>query len=253
MRILVLNPNMSESVTDLLVAAGRQVAAPTTTLIASTAPRGMPYLSTRAESQIGGAIALETLAEKQGEIDGAIIAAFGDPGLFGARELFDFPVVGMSEAAYLTSCMLGHRFGIVTFAPSLANWYRDSVEMHGLWGRCAGIRSLDESFSGLSTVQVEKEEALIDLANKAVTLDGADVVILAGAPLAGLAARVQDRLPVPAIDPIGAAVKQVEALLALKPRKALAGSFRRPIAKDTEGLSEALAARIAHRDGPARR
>ena len=80
MRILVLNPNMSESVTDLLVAAGRQVAAPTTTLVASTAPRGMPYLSTRAESQIGGAIALEETAynlQDTGEISGAFLAKLG--------------------------------------------------------------------------------------------------------------------------------------------------------------------------------
>ncbi len=28
-----------------------------------------------------------------------VIAAFGDPGLIAARELFDLPIVGMAEAA----------------------------------------------------------------------------------------------------------------------------------------------------------
>ncbi|MGL4289138.1 MAG: aspartate/glutamate racemase family protein [Phreatobacter sp.] len=250
MRILILNPNTTSDVTDLLVAAARPVAGPQTRIVASTAPRGVPYISTRGEALIGGSIALETLAERHSELDAAIIAAFGDPGLFAARELFDIPVIGMSEAAMLTACMLGQRFAIVTFAPALGSWYRDCVDMHGLWGRCAGIRSLDESFASVSDVQVEKEEMLVALANRAVKEDDADVVILAGAPLAGLAAKVRDRVPVPLVDPIAAALKQAEALVTLNPRKATVGTFRRPAAKPTTGLGDALAARIEIRDLP---
>lgn len=249
MRILILNPNMTEAVTQLMVEAGRAVASPDTELVAMTAPRGFPYISTRAEAQIGGAIVLEMLAEHHGGFDAAIIAAFGDPGLLGARELFDIPVIGMSEAAMLTACMLGQRFAIVTFAHALGSWYRDCVEMHGLTSRCAGVRALDQSFSAIEAVQDEKEDRLVDLANRAVAEDLADVVILAGAPLAGLARRAGARISVPLIDPIAAAVRQAECLVALAPRKATAGAFRRPAAKQTRGLAAALAERIEHRDG----
>ena len=64
----------------------------------------------------------------RGEFDAAIIAAFGDPGLRGASELFDFPIVGMAEAAMLTAWILGRRFAIVTFAPALSPWYRQCVD-----------------------------------------------------------------------------------------------------------------------------
>ena len=248
MRILLLNPNTTQAVTDLLLAAGRPAAAAGTELIPLTAPRGVPYIATRAEAQIGGAVALEMLAEHHRGVDGAIIAAFGDPGLMGARELFDIPIVGMAEAAMLTACMLGRRFAIVTFATALGPWYQECVELHGLTGRLAGIRMLDGAFRSISDVQAEKEALLVELANRAVTEDGADVVILGGAPLAGLAEKVADRIPVPVVDQIAAAVKQIEALVTLKPRKATAGTFRRPGAKDTIGLSQALAARIEHRD-----
>ena len=248
MRILLLNPNTTQSVTDLLLAAGRPAAAAGTELIPLTAARGVPYIATRAEAQIGGAVALEMLAEHHRGADGAIIAAFGDPGLMGARELFDIPVVGMAEAAMLTACMLGRRFAIVTFATALGPWYQECVELHGLTGRLAGIRMLDGVFRSISDVQAEKEALLVDLANRAVKEDGADVVILGGAPLAGLAEKVADRIPVPVVDQIAAAVKQIEALVTLKPRKATAGTFRRPGAKNTIGLSQALAARIEHRD-----
>jgi allantoin racemase len=247
MKILLLNPNTTAAVTDLLYDAGRNVVSPGTELVAATARRGVPYIATRAEAQIGGAIALEMLAEAGAGIDAAIIAAFGDPGLFGARELFAFPVVGLAEAAMLTACMLGRRFSVVTFAGALAPWYEDCVEMHGLAGRCAGIRTLDGPFQSISGVQSEKEDMLVALANRAVEQDNADVVILSGAPLAGLAARVGHRIPVPVVDPVAAAVRQAETLAVLKPRKAAAGTFRRPDPKPTFGLAEPLAAVIEHR------
>ncbi|HEV7258794.1 MAG TPA: aspartate/glutamate racemase family protein [Bosea sp. (in: a-proteobacteria)] len=247
MRILLLNPNTTEAITQRLLVAAQAVAASGTQIVPLTAPRGVPYIATRAEAQIGGAIALEMLAEHHQEVDAAVIAAFGDPGLMGARELFDIPVIGMAEAAMLTACMLGRRFAIVTFARALGPWYEECVEMHGLTGRCAGIRMLDEGFSDVADVQEEKEAVIVQLAQRAVIEDEADVVILAGAPLAGLAAKVAERIPVPVVDQMGAALKQAEALVSLKPRKATAGTFRRPAPKETKGLATALAGRIEHR------
>ncbi|HNW61999.1 MAG TPA: aspartate/glutamate racemase family protein [Piscinibacter sp.] len=244
MRILVLNPNTSTGITDRLMGAARPAAATGTELVALTAPRGFPYIATRAEAQIGGAIAIEMLAEHHAGFDAAIIAAFGDPGLLGARELFDLPVVGMAEAAMLTACMLGKRFAIVTFAQALGPWYEECVETHGLTGRLAGIRMLDGSIGAVSDVQDEKEELLVQLANAAVMQDEADVVILAGAPLAGLAEKVKHRIPVPVVDQMAAAVKQAEALVSLRLRKATAGSFRRPAAKATIRLTPSLAERF---------
>lgn len=249
MKILLLNPNTTSDVTGLLHASGNRAASPGTELVAVTARRGVPYIATRAEAQIGGAIALEMLAEAPSDIDAAIIAAFGDPGLFGARELFSFPIVGLAEAAMLTACMVGQRFSIVTFSRTLTPWYRECVAMHGLEARCAGIRALDESFQSISNVQVEKEEALVQIANLTVDQDGADVVILSGAPLAGLGEKVKNRISVPLIDPISAAVRQAETLAILKPRKAIAGTFRRPGPKPTTGLAEPLAEVIEHKDG----
>lgn len=248
MRILLLNPNTSTSLTALLHGAGAAACAAGTELVPITALRGVPYIASRAEAQIGGAIALEMLAEHHRDVDAAIIAAFGDPGLMGARELFDIPVVGMAEAAMLAACMLGRKFAIVTFARALGPWYQECVDMHGLGARCAGIRMLDETFGAISEVQTEKEAMLVALANRAIAEDEADVIILAGAPLAGLASRVRDRIAVPVVDQMATAVKMAEALVALNPRKATAGTFRRPPAKPVIGLSDALAKRISHQD-----
>jgi Asp/Glu/hydantoin racemase len=191
---------------------------------------------------------LEMLAERRGTFDAAIVAAFGDPGLGGARELFDFPVVGMAEAAMLVACTLGRRFAIVSFAKALEPWFAEIVDWHGMSGRCAAIRTPDEGFRSIDDVQHEKEQVLIDLALATVKNDGADVVILAGAPLAGLANTIRDRVPVPLVDGIQAAVTMAEGLVRLNPRKATQGTYRRPAAKDSKGLAGPLADIIAHRE-----
>ena len=247
-RILLLNPNTSADITERLHATARLVAAPGTEIMALTGARGVPYIASRAEAAIGAVTVLEMLAEHGSQADAAIIAAFGDPGLGAARELCTFPVIGMAEASMLTACMLGNRFSIVSFSRALGPWYRECVERHGLAGRLAGLRLLDGGFGHIATVMEEKTAALVELARRSVEEDGADVIILAGAPLTGLANAVRDRIPVPVVDGVQAALKQAEALAALRPRKAIAGSFRRPGPKSTIGLPAALAALIEGMD-----
>src|SRR3984893_14008263 len=197
MRILIVNPNTTEAVTSIMLDAGRASASPGVEVRAITAPRGLPYITSRAEAQIGGAIALEMLAEAQGTYDAAILAAFGDPGVFGARELFEVPVIGISEAAMLTACMLGGRFLIVTFANLLCGWFRDCVAMHGLEDRCAGVVALDRGFGSLEDVRETNWEALVTLANEAIADCDADVAILAGAPLGAIAPAARALIHVP--------------------------------------------------------
>jgi allantoin racemase len=247
-RILILNPNTTEAITDRLMAAATAVASPGTLLLPMTAPRGAPYISSRADAQIGGAVALEMLAERHRDADAAVIAAFGDPGLGGARELFDIPVVGMAEAAMLTACMLGRRFAIITFSAGLVAWYTECLDWNGLGGRCAGVFSLEGAFRSITDVQDEKADALLALVVRIVKEHGADVAILAGAPLSGLADRLRDQAPVPLVDGIQAAVKQAEALVALRPAKATSGTFARPAAKPTTGVALALAQRFDRTD-----
>ena len=62
------------------------------------------------------------------------------------------------------------------------------------------------------------------------------------APLAGLAAEVRDRISLPVVDQVQAAVKLPEALVAPRPRNATMGTYRRPDA----GLSPSLTARLEH-------
>ncbi|MCH9670636.1 MAG: aspartate/glutamate racemase family protein [Gammaproteobacteria bacterium] len=246
MKLLILNPNMSVEMTTAMGRVASGVVAPDTELILATAPYGFPYISSRAEAQIAGVIALEMIAERQAEVDAVVIAAYGDPGLRAARELFDMPIIGMAESAMLTACMAGEKFSLVTFTKNLAPWYLESVTSAGLRSRLASIRIPNEDFRSVLNVQHELHAQLLAEVAVCVEEDQADVVILGGAPLAGMAHKVTDS-PAVLIDPISAAVKQAEAMYQVTPRGANAGSMQRPPTKPNEGLNPTLGNWIARR------
>ena len=236
MRILLANPNTTQAVTDRMAAVARTVASPGTEIVAVTARTGVPYIATRAEALLGASAVLDLIATHAKEMDAVIIAAFGDPGLDAARELLPIPVVGLAEAAMLTACMLGRRFAIVTFSTALEAWYGDIVDCVGLRARCAGIFCLDEPFAAIAAVAEEKAAKLVALCGKAIAA-GAEVCILGGGPLAGLAASVADQVAVPLVDGMAAALRQAETLAMLQPRKATAGSYRVPMPKPMIGIA----------------
>ena len=54
MNILIVNPNISESVSDLIYAEAKRTASPDTHLTMATASFGVAYIETRFEALVGG-------------------------------------------------------------------------------------------------------------------------------------------------------------------------------------------------------
>ena len=240
-RLLLINPNISESVSNLILAEAKRSAAPGTTLEVLTAPFGVAYIETRCEALIGAYAALQLAAEHHARFDAVIVAAFGDPGLGGLREALPCPVTGLTEAALASACLLGGRFSIVAISQRIKAWYRETVAHNGLEGRLASIRALDEPLADIGNVQGEQGERLVALAQRCVSDDGADVIVLAGAPLAGLARTLAGRLPVPTVDGVSSAVRHAESLVALRPVRARQGSFGPLPIKPNHGLPAPIA------------
>ncbi len=241
MRLLLVNPNVTERVTELMGAEARRSASTTTEIVTATARFGTLYVENRAEAAIAAHAVLELLAEHARGCHAAIIAAFGDPGLAAARELLDIPVVGIAEAALLFAWPLGRRYSIVCLSPRLRTWYMECAAEHGLAGRLASVRALDVPVPDITRAREELRERLLEQCTRAVEEDDAEVLIVGGGPLAGLAREAADRIPVPALDGVSCAVRLAEALVALGPRPPARGSFARPRGKPSTGLGPALA------------
>lgn len=239
MHILIVNPNTSASLTERMERAARGQVPSHVTLSSRTAPRGFPYISNRAEAQIAGSVTLEMLAHNAPGTDAAIIAAFGDPGARAARDLMPFPVIGVAEAAMHSAAMLGERFAILAFASHMQGWYRDCVHQVGLERRFAGFRAPAIAPRSPDTAQEDLHEPLLECLRACELRDGADVVIIAGAPLAGFAARAAVETRLPLVDPVIAALHQAVALSHLAPGRG------RIDPKASTGLDPALAALFA--------
>ncbi len=212
MRIVIVNPNTTATVTTMLVDEARRIASPGVEIDGVTAAFGVPVIETPAEAAVAGHAVVQAFAEV-GPADAGIVGAYTDPGLPGARALMPYPVIGIGESSMFTACLLGRRFAVLTAGggktvPAIESQVRE----HGLGERFAGVRSVDASLLGVAENQAAFEDAFAATANAVVEIDGADAVILGGAVFVGMAARLRDRVPVPLIDPIRAAVAQAEAL-----------------------------------------
>ena len=240
MKILFINPNVTDAITETMAEAARRAARPGTELVFAKARFGTLYVENRIEAAIAGHAVLEILAGNHAGCDAAIVAAFGDPGLYAAKEMMDIPVVGVSEAAFLHAWTQGRRYSIVCLTPRLRTWYMECAAEHGLDGRMASARALPRPVPDITRAKQDLADDLAEECRLAVTQDGAEVVVLGGGPIAGLAPEIADRIDVPLIDPIASAVGLAENLASMGLRPARAGSFARPVAKSGKELSPAL-------------
>ena len=169
-----------------------------------------------------------------------VVAAFGDPGLPGLKEVLPCPVVGLTQAALASACLLGNRISIVAISRRIRAWYQETVDSYGLGSRLVSIRSLDEPLPNIGSIQQDKAASLLATANLCVSEDGADVIILAGAPLAGLARSLSGKLPVPVVDGVSSAVRHAETLIRLNAGQTTTGSFSPPPEKPNAGLPASI-------------
>jgi Asp/Glu/hydantoin racemase len=240
MKLLLINPNISENVSELIRAEAQRSASAGTEIEVLTAAFGVAYIETRFESLLGAYATAELAAAHHERFDAVVVAAFGDPGLGGLREVLPIPVTGLTEAALASAHLLGQRISIIAISQRIQAWYREVVASYGFGSRLASIRALDRPLSSIGGIQEEHAHALITLAERAVDEDGADVIVLAGAPLAGLARTLAGRLPVPTVDGVSSAVRHAESMVALRPARARRGSYGPLPVKPNRGLPPAM-------------
>ncbi len=140
--ILLINPNTTASITDLVLETATRFARPDTKLRALTGTFGPRYIASRAAYAIAGHAALDALANDKGRKDAVVLACFGDPGLAALKEVSPVPVVGMANASILQACAMGNRFSIVTGGERWKSMLEEFVASHGLSSRLASVRTV---------------------------------------------------------------------------------------------------------------
>ena len=211
-RVLIINPNTSESVTERVQAACRQ-AYPDLHWDAVTGRFGAPYIASEASYVVGAHAVLDAFAAFEaasGRPDAVLIACFGDPGLLALREVAQLPVVGLAQASLEAAAALGP-FAVVTGGAAWGPMLQRFARMHQLDARLCGIHTVDLTGAQIAQAPEQSFSMLAEACRRGIA-DGARHVVLGGAGLAGLAVRLQAQVPVPLLDNVllgAAAVAQV--------------------------------------------
>ncbi|TMD06626.1 MAG: hypothetical protein E6J02_09105 [Chloroflexi bacterium] len=211
MKILVINPNTTVSMTEAIGEACVKAAQPTTEITAISPRRGPRSIEGYVEDYVAAVATLETIAENRGRYDAFVIACFGDPGLHAARELVEEPVIGIAEAAMHMSCLVAHKFSIVSVIHRIKPLLEDMVKTAGMTDRCASIRTTELAVLDIEKDYDKAQEMLIDESRRAMEEDGAEAICLGCAGMGPLDKAMQGALGIPVLDGCGCAVKMAEA------------------------------------------
>jgi allantoin racemase len=212
--VMIVNPNMTASMTDAVLDGARAVADTNTTLLGSTAQHGVESVESNVDEVYGAMAVLEQI--RRGEalgVDGYVIACFGDTGVHGAREAASGPVVGMTEAALFTAALLAARFSIVTLPARTREQSHRVLRETGLSER-ATVRAIDVPVSEVAQDAAHLLDAVAEQGLAAIRDDAAEAIVLGCAGLAELTEPLAQRLGAPVIEGVAAAVTIVEGLIA---------------------------------------
>jgi allantoin racemase len=225
-RILVINPNSTQTVTDHMNSAlegfrfrdGPEI-------VCETLRSGPPGIETQAHVDGATRNLLEYFeaAQKRQRPDAVVVGCFSDPGLVALRETLGRPVYGMGACSYLTAAALGERFGVISVVSSAIARHKRYIRSLGLDHKLAGDIAVD-----MSVVELSKESIAWKrmAATGRVLRDehGADVVIMGCAGMSRYRNRLEDHLGIAVIDPVQAAVGM--AMGALLGRRSTTGTAR---------------------------
>ncbi len=215
MRILFINPNTSEEFTERIQKIAEQYAFPGTEVVAKNPTSGPRSIESIYDELLSAAGTLEVLLQELDNFDAFVIACYSDhPTIYAAREITDKPVLGIAEASMYLACMVGHKFSIVTTNQEWEPLLWDAVHHYGLGQRCASIRT-----TGMAVLELEGGDSqstfglILEGARRAIELDGAEVICLGCAGMAGLDKQLEEVLGVPVIDGVVGALKLLEGML----------------------------------------
>jgi allantoin racemase len=234
MRIHIINPNTTSSMTAKIGAAAKAAASTGVEIRAVNPGFGPPSIEGYFDEAFSVPGLLAEIA-KAPEADAFVVACFDDTGLEAARCATHAPVIGIGEAAFHMASLIAEKFSVVTtLARSIVPIERNLAK-YGLAARCGRVRAsnvpvlaLDEPGSEARHV-IEKEIA------RALTEDGAEAIVLGCAGMTDFARDLERKAGVPVLDGVACAVALAESLVRIGLKTSKRNTYAPPIAKQYSG------------------
>ncbi len=216
MKLLVINPNTTQRITEIIAARARAVAAAECEIVPVTAPFGASYLTTPEHGAEAEKAILQLLDSHAGGFDGAVICSSSDSGLAAARIHSGKPVTAMTESALLVSCLLGGPTSIIIYNERSRTGMRARAESYGLGHQLASARVGMDLIGGIPDDEAAYRDAIIGAGIKARDEDGAASVIIGGSAASEMIGELTEAIGIPVLEGISCAVKMAETLVRLQ-------------------------------------
>lgn len=240
MKLLLINPNTTTAMTAGIAEAARQAASPGTEVVAVQPSFGPATIEGFFDETIAAAGVAEQMRLAGPGFDAAVIACFGDPGLDAAREAGTMPVLGIAEAAFHVASMVSTGFSVVTTMTRTCVIAEHLLHKYGFERRCRGVHGTDIPVLALEDGGLACLPQIEDAAREALARDRSGAIVLGCAGMAGLCRELQQRLGVPVIDGVAAAVQLAQALHGLGLQTSKRGDYALPLPKTYAGWAAPL-------------
>ncbi|RWE76703.1 MAG: aspartate/glutamate racemase family protein [Mesorhizobium sp.] len=234
MRILVINPNTTASMTAKIGEAAASVASGATEIVAVNPADGPPSIEGYFDEifAIPGIIA--EMAKAQA--DAYVIACFDDTGLDAARCATEAPVIGIGEAAFHMASLVAGKFSVVTTLARSVPAIEHNLAKYGLASRCAKVRSSDVAVLELERPGSNARHRISQEIARAIREDHAEAIVLGCAGMADLARSLSEEHGVPVLDGVVCAVTLAESLFKVGLKTSKIGGYAAPRGKRFAGM-----------------
>jgi allantoin racemase len=245
MKIAIVNPNTTASMTAKIAAAARPAALPGTEILALQPADGPASIEGYYDEAfaVPGLLALIGQPPAGPPVDAWIIACFDDTGLDAARTLTPAPVIGIGEAAFHVASLLCTRFSVVTTLARSIAAIEHNLLRYGLATRCARVRAAEVPVLALEDSASDARERISAEIARALVEDRSEAIVLGCAGMADLAAALSREYGVPVIDGVTAAVKLAESVVSLGLITSRRGAYAPPRPKAYAGMFSGMAPR----------
>ena len=210
-KALVINPNTSPEMTAEIESTAKRVFETPWTCEVVSAPAGPESLESWTDYHLASVAVLPVL-EDHPDMDGIVLACFGDPGLYVLKETCDVPVIGIAEASMSLALLLGAKFGILAGMLRAVELMDSMVRTYGLESRYAGTASLDMRVLDFESNR-EATLSVLEEASRKLRARGAEVLLLGCAGLTGFVDDLQNRVEMPVIDPVEAGCRLLKTIV----------------------------------------
>jgi len=236
MRIKVINPNTTWSMTAKIGAAATAVAAAGTEIVAVSPSMGPASIEGHYDEAVSALGVLDEV--RRGEAEGChgyLVACFDDPGLDAAREIANGPVVGIAEAAMRMASFVSEGFSVVATGHRSRIILERLARSYGMGTRCRRVRTTELAVLDLEVEGSEACSTILAECRRAIAEDGADCIVLGCAGMADLAGLIARETGVPVVDGVAAGVKILEGLIGMGLSTSRAGGYAYPNPKTYAG------------------